>query len=423
MKKKYLILLTLFYIFFLSTTLFAAAPTKTKLFVLEPAWNLLPSRCSFALNTNAYFKNEIIQRDDGSRYEIAFHHLQNSLQVGYGLSRQFELELKQILYQDHHQGGKGYSIPDDLYLKIKFASNKLKNSRFHLGLNLSSRISLASQHNVILEPYNGGRLTFGLTGLFSYASEIFLPEYMFSFHANLGYLNHADTGQYIRNYQQKSAQVYNPSQELTYGLALVFPSNPVNFSFEIFGNGFIQKPPVTAYARKFYLYFTPSMQFALFSNFYLNLGLDLRLSNCKSIEFYESLPESGLPNSFDLAPLPAWRLRTSISFSFRIHNSAANADFEIQAITPDTSAVDSSDTETMNNLKTLDYDSYRQQIKKKATKKYLEKIQQERIKRDQVLEDLRKRLNAKSKTESKKKSTQQSKKANEQTPAIKNEKK
>jgi len=376
-------------------------------FYVQPAWSLSKSTVAVTGFSHTFLKNEIIRLPNQPRHAVSFRTMQNGFRLAYGLNKHLELGISQLIYQDHHQGAKGYNIPDDLWLSLKLSMTRISKSYFRFGALMNTRLPIADKHNVILEPYSSNRPALAVYGMLSYAPDFLIPETVINLHLNLGYCYHSDVGEIIVNNAGQVATVLKPTQELQYGIGWMIPSSPVDFLFELSGNAFIRKPPHTAYARENYCYFTPSLLVPICHHLKLTFGIDFRLTHHQTVDYVETRAEENQPVPFKLPIYPHWRLNIGLNFNFQFEKNEALADIYTLPLFADTTQLDTTKiqlTPEENELKKIAPASYRELQKIKTAKESLEKLKDDRKRRDQALEELRKKINdrlKKIKTESK----------------------
>jgi hypothetical protein len=281
---------------------------------LNAAW--VQDRGQFSLKlTGASFYKTAPKRQATSRTPdfITFWDVQGGLAANFAVSRRLELSLKQTIYQDTHHDGKGANLPDDLFLTAKFGSYGGLRSRVKVGFMTAARFPLAKQHNVILEPYSAGSVELGLLGLFSYSKDVLLPENAFNLHLNLGFWHYNDTGKYLIGAEADTFAVLSPSRALLWGAGFAIPSHEFDFTAEVFGRNFMVRPPVTAYSREDFAYFSPGVMYHPAFWATLNVNLDFRLTNDKETTRYS--PGLGNQVNPDLPSFPSWRLRFGARFA------------------------------------------------------------------------------------------------------------
>jgi len=277
---------------------------------LSTAWNLSKGDLTFHGNSRFYFNNKTFTHQDDPTTAVTFWDVQGGINVYYGLGKHYQIGLSQILYQDNHKPGKGYNLPDDLFLKAKFGSFLDRPNPFKFGITLMTRVPIAKNHNIQLEPYSAGRVEFGVIGLASFSKDLIYPEDGLNTHLNLGIIHHNDNG---KKFDESNIEYINKknSYEIIGGMALIYPISKFDFSMELYGNYNISKPPPAAYSRHNYLYFTPGITYK--TSYWLSLacGFDFRLTKNKSNKSH--LLPSGMTNV--LPTYPTWRVNFSVKIN------------------------------------------------------------------------------------------------------------
>jgi hypothetical protein len=139
-----------------------------------------------------------------------------------------------------------------------------------------------------------------------------IPENAFNAHLNFGFWHHNDTGKYLVGSKTDSFAVLNPSRALLWGAGFAIPSHQFDFTFEVYGRNFLVRPPVTAYSREDFAYFTPGVAYHPVHWASLNVAFDVRLSpNEQSTQYVAGL---GQVNSM-LPSYPDWRVRIGGHFA------------------------------------------------------------------------------------------------------------
>lgn len=281
---------------------------------LNAAWVQDRGQLAIKLNGASFYKTAP-KRTVASKTPqfITFWDVQSALTAHYSVSRRLELTLAQTIYQDTHHDGKGGNFPDDLYLMAKFGSFGGLRSKVKLGLLTGARIPLAQQHNVILEPYSAGSVEFGMLGLFSYSSDVLIPENAFNLHLNLGIWQHNDTGKYLIGTAADTFAVLRGSRALMWGAGFAIPSHEFDFTVEMFGRNFMVRPPVTAYSREDFAYFSPGVKYHAAYWAALNVNVDFRISADQDATQY--IPRLNNQINPDLPSHPNWRLRFGARFA------------------------------------------------------------------------------------------------------------
>jgi hypothetical protein len=265
-------------------------------------------------NLHSYFHSRFfgdIGKFQPQYFLNAYWNVQASFALNYGLTNRFELSLLPIVYQDTNRGEKGYNLPDDLFLKLKFGSIGSPGSRLKYGALLSTRLPLGGTHNVVLEPYSAGTLEIGIAGLASYAKDALFPDESLNFHLNLGFLSHNDAGETLTELSSDTLSNTGISSEFTYGLGLRYPFERLGLALELNGNYFIKQPAPTAYSRENYLYLTPGLSYRISPRWQFDLAVDVRLasdSDETEFGFIDPTPEE-MPGSYS-----GWRVNLGLKY-------------------------------------------------------------------------------------------------------------
>ncbi len=317
--------------------------------------------------------------------------VQGSFALNYGLNNRMELQIFPILYQDTNQGKPGYNIPDDLFLKLKIGSLGDPESSLKFGVQVFTRIPTAKLHNIIYEPYSAGTPEAGFTGLMSYFKDVSYPEDNYSLHFNLGYLFHNDAGDKLTDNPRDTVFAKSISSELTYGFGVRYPFDKWDITLELNGNAFLQRPPVTAYSRENYFYFTPGVRYKVLRWLNIDFAADLRMTPDKDetqYGFVHRLPLT-LPSTW-----PDWRVHLAV-----------------QAFILPTSMRKESERDILMkkaaSRRELFEQIVREQKETEAAEKELERIKEERRKAETELQKLRELMEGKKKQEQKKAKPQQ----------------
>ena len=273
---------------------------------VRSAWSLKPGYLT--LTTKTHFFGKV--SSELQKSAVTYWVVQGAFSLNYGVNDHLELALTPIVYQDNHKGQKGYNLPDDLYLSVKLGSYDISGSSIKYGLMMQTRFPTAEHHNVLFEPYSANSISWGFEGMATYSKDPLYPEDNMNIHFNLGYTNFNDVGEKLSsNDQVDTVSVRAMSQELRFGLGIEIPTSEFDFSVELFGNTFLQKPPKeTAFSRENYLYLTPGIKFRAYRWLSLNFSTDLRLSsNNDETEYVFDTKIAGMPN------YPSWRVNLGAS--------------------------------------------------------------------------------------------------------------
>jgi len=273
---------------------------------LSSAWTLDQGVATLQAYSSTYFKSDRVPGPGGQPIGVTFWDIQGAVSLHFASGRHFEWAATEIVYQDNHRGGKGYNLPDDLFLKLKVGSLGSTSSPFRFGFLLESRIPVAPKHNIVLEPYSSGRVEGGITGLVTYSPDLLIPEKAFNLHLNLGYWFHNDAGLRING-----QPVLGPSRHVSYGLGFAVPTQQFDFSLELTGRAFIERPPEGTFTRDDFMFLTPGISYRPSRQLAFQFGVDLRLTSVQQASAAAvKLPSPNFPQ------YPPWRLRLGMKFHF-----------------------------------------------------------------------------------------------------------
>lgn len=353
---------------------------------VKSAWSLKPGYLTM-YNHTRFFGKVGVNEGEMAQSAVTYWDVQGSINFNYGINEHIEATIAPVMYQDNHKGDSGFNLPDDLYLGLKFGSYGAKGSALSYGGMLHLRFPTAQKHNVLFEPYSAGTVEWGFIGLLTYSRDPLYPEDALNVHFNLGYLNHNDIGQKFTDNENDTNEVLSMSQEMLYGLGVKIPSTQFDFSVELYGNAYIQKPPKTAYSIENYLFLTPGISYKAYRWLAIDVAADLLLTSSDTDEteyLFVSKP-NGLPN------YPSWR----VNLGFRI------------TLLP-TTAYKVSEKDILmrkaENRRELFEQIIKEQRETESAEEELERIKVERRKAERELERLRRILEGEAKKSKKKKS-------------------
>ncbi|MFQ5863692.1 MAG: hypothetical protein ACE5IW_00525 [bacterium] len=287
---------------------------------LSSAWNLEKGGITFHGYTSSYYQRASITRPNGISERKTYWDIQGALTIHFASGKHIEWIITQIVYQDNHKGEdeNEFNLPDDLILKLKVGSLGGRVSTFKFGFTVATRIPIASKHNLILEPYSSDRIQAGFTTQFSYSPDPLIPESAFNLHVNLGLWYQYDTGRYlVSSPPEDLIPVIDPTLAFLYGIGFAFPSKRFDISFELTGQAFLNRPPVTVYGREDVICFTPGVRYRLSPWFSLLAGLDLRLSDFRDTTLYQRDGTALSRVNDELANYPFWQFRFGIQVNIR----------------------------------------------------------------------------------------------------------
>jgi len=219
---------------------------------------------------------------------VTIWNVQGLMNLNYGLGKHFGLSLTPILYQDTQKGPDNDQYPWDTFLSLKIGSFGHQASALKYGAELGVRFPSGALHNVVFEDYTAGTTEMSLNALMSYAYDPLYPEDAFNMHFNLGYIYHNDSGTNLhvgnlkdnppKEFMYKDRHVVHPSQQLTYALGFVIPTQNFDYGFELYGNAWLQNPPKAAASRENYLYLNAGVTYKANRWFSFLISGDYRLT-------------------------------------------------------------------------------------------------------------------------------------------------
>ena len=269
-------------------------------------------------HSSAYFKDEVHNTSDGVSSAVTYWNVQGRVGLFYGFTPNVEFSGSQIFYQDTNTGGVAYNIPDDLWLRAKFGSIGQKKSSVRLGAQLDLRLPTGEVDNIPLEPYSSSRIGLGVMGLFSIISDPLFPSTGVNINANLGFFNHNDAGLALTGNSKDSITSEKSTKEVLYGASFSRMLQEFGFFAELYGNYFIEAPPVTAYTRENSLYLTPGIIHKPNSWLSLKVALDILLVGDDDKTAYYGESGSLLRKPWQKVPnLPSWRINVGATITLR----------------------------------------------------------------------------------------------------------
>ncbi|MCD4664472.1 MAG: hypothetical protein K8R68_04310 [Bacteroidales bacterium] len=266
---------------------------------VKSAWNLKPGYLTLYGRSQVWGKT--------SKYTIPVWDIQGAVSFNYGITDHLELAVSPVIYQDTQRGEKKYMAPGDLFLGLKLGSYNIKGSSLTWGVSLDTRFPMGKEHNVAFEPYSYGSVEWGFTSMLSYSKDPLYPEDNLNVDFNLRYINHNDVKKLSEN---ASLNVNSMTQEFLYGFGVKIPTSEFDFTVEMYGNAFIQKPPKNAvYSVENYLYLTPGINYQALRWLTVKVAADIRISSNSDQTTYQYL--GNMPE--DLPNYPSWRINFGLN--------------------------------------------------------------------------------------------------------------
>jgi len=226
--------------------------------------------------------------------------------ASFGFTRRVELGFTQILYQDLNNTPRDDMeittlIPGDTYIRFKIGGWAIGQKMF-MSVLPALRYRVAKYHDVHFEPYESKAVEAEFIGAWSYYWKPLYPDEDKSLHLNLGYLNHNDKDSPTES-----------SQALNYLVCMMFPMRMFDVGFELYGNKFLQRPDVSVLGREDWAYVTPLARYKPFKGFQFTLGVDLLLQGNENTT--EPQPGSSFRNIDDYPNYAKWRITGRINFA------------------------------------------------------------------------------------------------------------
>ena len=229
----------------------------------------------------------------------------SAMAIAYGFIENFELGFSQILYQDLNltyrpkQGETSVAIPGDTYLRLKWGGIPISKKAYFAAIG-NVRYRMAEFYDIHLEPYKSGAIEPELTLCVSQYWDPLNPDEDKSMHGNLGFIFHNDT-----------EKLGDASMELTFLYSMFMPRGRSGFGFELYGAFFLQRPEELVFARENWAYMTPVYKYQILSSITLTTGLDILLMGRENTST-RNIGGDALnvyPNYAD------WRLTTKVSYT------------------------------------------------------------------------------------------------------------
>jgi hypothetical protein len=251
------------------------------LFYTQPGQTIEPGQLTVNLQTRAWA---------GSIDGTPMSNVSQALSFNFGFGRHTEIGITPIIYQDlnlSRQGDFTYNSPDDIYLRVKFGGYNMNmfNRPIKWGITIAGRAHAARFTNVYLEPYTSGANEIMLAAHFSYFRNQLYPFEGASWHFNLEYVNHNDSG------SADALDIFSSvTHDLEYAIAYRYPKRRWEFFGELHGNVFLSEPAQWAYTRASVMWIQPGFTYRMFAGLSLSMGMDVRV--------FESGPAVLLPADY-----------------------------------------------------------------------------------------------------------------------------
>ncbi len=308
-KIKALLLSVLSILIFASGFVWAQGNGGSKsLLRMQTASTLQPRRLDLRTNTRFFTKlGDFIGNTKPANFSaVNFWSVQGNALLTYGITEHFDATVNVRVYQDTHKKNEANN-PDDIQIDLKAGGFNGFGNKTQFGGMFSLVLPTGEAHNYPFEEYAPDAVQFGLTGMFSYFNDPFLPDRDYSLHVNLGWHYYNDAGKVLFDTSRTiptELKAGNNASSLKYGLGFSYPTELFDLNLEFWGNLFLNQPDARAFSREDFAYLTPSIRFKprWWVNF--DLGMDVRVSN----DTQESLPPAIFGANLDLPNYAAWRM-------------------------------------------------------------------------------------------------------------------
>ena len=228
-----------------------------------------------------------------------------ALCINFGFSNNIEIGVSQVLYQDVNyeltEEDVTYMIPG--YTQVNF---KMANYKIGVGQNFlfyGGRLSITKQgryYNSFLEPYYDAGIAGQIDLICSYYWNPYYPEESPALHLNLGYANFND-----------AEEIMDSGQAMPVAFAYVRSNLKYDYSIEVSGRFFTNKPYKSAYSRESYLYISPGFTYKIFIGLHIGAAFDILVYSEDETTLNTYAPfEEGRYSQY-----PDWRFNLKVDFS------------------------------------------------------------------------------------------------------------
>ena len=226
--------------------------------------------------------------------------------ASFGFTRKMELGFTQILYQDLNNTNREdldtrTLIPGDTYIRFKIGGWTLGSNIFVSAMP-ALRYRVGKFHDIQFEPYESEAVEAELVTMMSYYWRPLYPDEDKSIHLNVGYLNHNDGDSPTES-----------AQGLNYLLSFVYPLRVLDLGFEVYGNQFLKQPELNVLGRENWAYVTPFARYRPFKGLQFTMGVDVLLMGDENTT--EPAPGQTFRNVDDYPNYAEWRITGKISFA------------------------------------------------------------------------------------------------------------
>ena len=318
----------------------------------------------------------------------------SALTASFGFTRKMELGFTQILYQDLNNTFRDdietrTLIPGDTYIRFKIGGWAVGSNIF-MSVMPALRYRVGKFHDVQFEPYESEAVEAEFVSMMSYYWRPLYPDEDKSIHLNLSYLNHNDGDSPTES-----------AQGLHYLLSFVYRLRMLDFGFEFYGNQFLKQPEINVLGRENWAYVTPFARYKPFKGLQFTMGVDVLVMGEKNT----TVPDRDVffRNVDDYPNYAQWRVTGKISFapSTAFYISPTFVNSEEPATGQARSALGRAESGSMGGYDFFNrQDLFRWAIEEQvggvdAVNLDLNKLRQERMKAEEDLKKLKKKLEQK----------------------------
>jgi hypothetical protein len=349
------------------------------------AANLLPAG---ALDLSFYARGYVTTVDVSKDWNTVSNGT-SAFAASFGFTRRVELGFTQILYQDLNATFRDDAetttlIPGDTYIRFKIGGWAIGSNMF-ASVMPALRYRVGKYHNIQFEPYESEAVEAELGTMLSYYWRPLYPDEDKSIHLNLSYLNHNDGGSPMES-----------AQGVHYLMGFLYPLRMMDIGLEFFGNQFIKQPDINVLGRENWAYVTPFARYKPFKGLQFTMGIDVLVSgdenttepdwNFRDVNEYPNYAKWRITGRINFAPSTAFY----ISPTFVSSEEPVTGQSRITGKRPETAGTGAFDFFNRQDL-------FKWAIEEQvggvdAVNLDLNKLRQERMKAEEELKKLKKKL-------------------------------
>lgn len=228
---------------------------------------------------------------------------------------------------------KSLDVPDELFLNLRLVPYTFAKNKINLGFMVTGRFQGSGFYNTPLRPYSGGKTEAGVALITSYFARPDFIESGFAMHLNVQYWNHLDNGTYIgfmdenalrntaptdfSNSLADTAVATSNSSSIRFALGGSYPidisGKYLNITGDVYGQYFLQKPPVAAYSRQNYAYVALGAKYQWFDWMGVHIGAEFQV--LKGTDKTVGNDLLGIDDlTISKSDYPSWRIFSGVTF-------------------------------------------------------------------------------------------------------------